>query len=134
MCVMRMYVCVYVFMHVCMYVCTYRAARAGGALTQYGAGQIHTDQNNPARIGSVADAEGEVGQGHEPVWQVKPLIPGVNLPLLHFTYIFVAGGPPHFPALPPRPPHCLFSVTIPLPLSDIQWLVFFFFFFQYSSR
>jgi hypothetical protein len=35
---------------------------------------------------------GTVGDVQEAVWHVTPLIPGINLPLLHFTYVFIAGG------------------------------------------
>ena len=35
---------------------------------------------------------GAVGHVQEAVWHVTPLIPGINLPLLHFTYIFIAGS------------------------------------------
>lgn len=33
----------------------------------------------------------EVHEQERAMWEVKALIPGVNLPLLHFSYVFLAG-------------------------------------------
>ncbi len=52
----------------------------------------HSQEHTTAYTGPRARAprEGGADGGRGALWQVKPLVPGMNLPLVHMTYIFVA--------------------------------------------
>ena len=48
----------------------------------------HSQEHTTTYTGPRARAPREGGA--DALWQVKPLVPGMNLPLVHMTYIFVA--------------------------------------------
>ena len=58
---------------------------------------MHRSKDIPGSAGPVgrpevgAGSAGEIPRREDAFWEVKAMVPGVNLPLLHFGYVFLAG-------------------------------------------